>query len=118
MTDTEFYTNIKGLPEGRNYFTSYNYSDTHAWVEVSRTDKTVTLAAVEVEADPEWLAKKNFIPGGFCGHMANQSEQTWLFKEISDRTFITVRMTKKNGWARIGVRFREGRAIHFYDYNF
>lgn len=108
-------TNIKGLPEG-NYFTQVMYTDRHAWRELRRTQKTVTVQLVEVSKDPEWIAKQQFHPGGFCGHMANQGEQTWLFKEVSSAT-LTLRLTKR-GWSHKGERFVEGRAIEYYDYNF
>lgn len=112
MTDT----NIKNLPEG-SYFTEIGYSQSYPWVEVSRTAQTVTLAKVEVATDPEWTAKREFLPGGFCGHVPNQSEQTWIFDHINRGVTRTIRRTK-NGWSHKGVRFIEGRAREFYDYNF
>lgn len=107
-------TNIKGLPEG-NYFTEIMYSDQHAWREVARTPKTVTVQRVAVDKDPAWIAIKEFHPGGFCGHTSNQHAQTWVFKEF--RETRTLRLTKR-GWAHKGTRFVEGRATEFYDYNF
>jgi hypothetical protein len=114
---TEFYTNIKNLPEGRTYFTESGYSQSYPWVELSRTAKTVTLAKVDVAPDPEWAKKREFYPGGFAGHCANQSEQTWLFAGIDESRTKTIRLTKK-GWAYKGTRFTENRAVEFYDYNF
>lgn len=108
-------TNIKGLPEGE-YFTSYGYSDSHAWKVISRTEKTITLASVEVDNDPEWIAKREFHPGGFFGHTSNQNEQTWIFKAIGQARHV-IRMTKK-GWSYKGEMYSEGIARHFYDYNF
>lgn len=112
-----FHTNIKGLPEEANYFTEICYSDAHPYVEVKRTAKTVTLARVNVETDPDWIAKKQFYPGGFFGHTPNQHDQTWLFKSVGKPT-VRVFKTKKGTWASKGVRFAEGRATEFYDYNF
>lgn len=109
-------TNIKNLPEGE-YFTEIGYSQQYPWKVVKRTEKTVTLVKVEVAGDPEWAAKKDFQPGGFCGHCSNQSEQTWLFAGINEGYTCVIRKTKK-GWSRKGVRFVEDRAIEFYDYNF
>ena len=108
-------TNIKNLPEGHNYFTEWGYSQSYPWVEVSRTAKTVTLAKVNVTKDPDW--KPSITPGGFCGHCDNQHEQTWLFAKINPEYKMTVRQTKR-GWAHKGVRFSEGVAREFYDYNF
>lgn len=109
-------SNIKNLPEGE-YFTECGYSDLHAWKVISGTAKTVKLARVEVAADPEWKAKMEFHAGGFCGHMSNQGEQTWLFDRVNESCTITVRKTK-NGWTSMGKRFLENRATEFYDYNF
>jgi hypothetical protein len=109
-------TNIKNLPEGK-YFSEIGYSQSYPWVEIKRTAKTVTLARVEVYTDPEWTAKKEFSPGGFCGHCSNQEEQTWLFAFINDNHTITIRNTKR-GWSHKGVAFYEDRAFNFYDYNF
>jgi hypothetical protein len=113
-TDSKVHTNIKGLPPG-NYFTEYGYSQSYPWVEVSRTLKTITLAKVQVKKDPDW--KPHFIAGGFAGHCTNQSGQTWLFDKINPLQLTVIRTTKI-GWSRGGVRFDEGRAIEFYDYNF
>lgn len=107
-------TNIKSLPEGK-YFTEYGYSQSYPWVEVSRTEKTATLARVVVTADPDW--KPEITSGGFCGHCTNQSDQTWMFKGIDVTDMVTIRRTKL-GWSRKGVKFREDQAIEFYDYNF
>jgi hypothetical protein len=109
-------TNIKNLPEG-TYFTEIGYSQQYPWVEIKRTATTVTLAKVEVEADPEWAAKRVFHAGGFAGHCANQHEQTYLFGRINRDVTCTIRQTKK-GWSLRGVKFIEGRAREFYDYNF
>lgn len=109
-------TNIKNLPAGE-YFTECMYSDSHAWVVVSRTAKTITLSPVEVETDPEWTAKQKFHIGGFCGHMENQHEQTWIFAKVNYEFKRIIRMTKK-GWANNGTRYMEGVAREFHDYNF
>lgn len=107
-------TNIKNLPEGK-YFTEIGYSQTYPWVVIKRTDKTVTLARVLVDKDPAF--QPNIIPGGFAGHCDNQSDQTWLYKGISQRETKTIRLTKK-GWSHQGVRFWEDVAREFYDWNF
>ena len=108
------YTNIKSLPEG-TYFTEVGYSEYYPWVEVKRTAKTVTLAKVMVARDPDW--KPEITPGGFLGHCSNQSDQTWLFYKVNPDHTTTIRMTKR-GWARGGVRFVEGWAVEFYEWNF
>lgn len=109
-------TNIKNLPEDFNYFTEWGYSQSYPWVEIHRTAKTVTVALVQVQPDPEW--KPEIIPGGFAGHCTNQHEQTWLFRKIEDRITKTLRQNKKGEWVLKGVKFSEGVAREFYDYNF
>ena len=109
MTDT----NIKNLPEG-NYFTEIGYSQQYPWIEVKRTATTVTLARVMVQKDPEW--QPEFVTGGFCAHCTNQHAQTWMFLKISDSQ-IKVRKTKL-GWSYQGVKFIEGRAREFFDWNY
>lgn len=108
-------TNIKNLPADREYFTERGYSQSYPWVVVKRTAKTVTLAAVEVTPDPEWKAE--VLPGGFVGHCVNQHEQTWIFSHIDMNHTKVIRNTKR-GWRLRDVPFTEGRATHFYDYNF
>lgn len=109
-------TNIKGLPEGRNYFTERGYSQLYPWVEISRTAKTITLAKVEVRVDPEWHPEMH--PGGFAAHCSNQSDQTWLFDRITDQT-VTIRRNAHGHWQHTKHRrFREDEARYFYDYNF
>lgn len=108
------YTNIKNLPEGE-FFTERGYTQSYPWIVVKRTEKTVTLARVNVKRDPEW--KPEFVPGGFCAHCTNQRDQTWLFSHIDHKNTKVIRMTKK-GWSLGGTRFTEDRAVEFYDYNF
>lgn len=110
MTDT----NIKNLPEG-TYFTEIGYSQQYPWLVIRETPTTRELVKVVVDRDPEFTP--NILPGGFCGHCDNQHLQTWLYKGIRPTETVTIRKTK-HGWSRNGVRFIEGRAREFYDWNF
>ena len=107
-------TNIKNLPEGQ-YFTEIGYSQTYPWKATRETRTTITLQKVAVLPDPEW--KPDFLPGGFAGHCTNQSEQTWLYGGLTQEK-VTIRKNKKGAWVHKGVRFMEGVAREFYDYNF
>ena len=109
-------TNIKGLPDDK-YFTEYGWSDSRPHVVVGRTAKTVKVSPVRVEPDPAWQDAMQFSPGGFCGHVHNQSEQTWLYGGVSE-SITVLRKSKRGDWVNSGRRFREGCAVHFYDYNF
>lgn len=112
-------TNVKGLPEGRTYFTELGYSQTYPWVEVHRTPRTVVVAKVSVEQDPEWLERRQFVPGGFHGHTPNQHEQTWLYGGVNEDYRRRLHWSEKRGaWVLHGVRYVEGRAVEHYDYNF
>lgn len=110
-------TNVKNLPAG-TYWTSYSYSDSKIWKEVKRTAKTVTLIPVWVAADPEWKAKMQAHIGGFCAHVSNQQEQTWLFDKIRDDFTIMIRQTKRGWRSANGDKFLPDRARYFHDYNF
>lgn len=117
-TSTDIRTNLKGLPEltdGRTYFTECGYSQKYPWVEIRRTEKTVTLAKVNIKPDPDW--KPEMHAGGFSAHCSNQSDQTWLYAGVDESNTRVVRMTKR-GWASQGTRFLEHQAIEFYDYGF
>ena len=117
-------TNIKNLPmgPGNRYFTERGYSQSYVYKEISRTAKTRTLARVLSVKDPEW--KPDFVPGGFCAHCTNQSEQTWVYAGIDADDTVTVREVKSRYygedtcWGYKGRTFVEGRAREFYDYNF
>ncbi len=116
----QFNTNIKGLPEGE-YLTETMHSDTCPWVVVSRTEKTITVAPVLTERDPEWTP--NIIPGGFVGHCTNQDEQTWLYAGV-DTGRLTLRLRKSRYygsdklWGSNGREFIANGARRKYDYNF
>jgi hypothetical protein len=115
MEDDMTHTNIKNLPEGKTYWTEYGYSQSYVWVEVSRTAKTVTLANVYSQLDPDW--KPEIHVGGFAGHCSNQNTQTWKFMFINEDYKRTIRLTKK-GWRYKGTKFVENVAREFCDYNF
>lgn len=117
-----FTTNIKGLPEGE-YLTETGYSQTYAWRVIGKTATTMTLQMVAVERDPEW--KPEIYAGGFAGHCANQSEQTWRFAGYYEGGETTVRLKKSRYcgsdklWGdKHGREFVANGARHFYDYNF
>jgi hypothetical protein len=113
LSRVNFYTNIKGLPEGE-YFTGSGYSDSHAYKVVKSTAKTKTLIRVEVEKDSEF--KPEFHAGGFSAHCSNQRSQTWIFNKFCTRE-IVIRLNKK-GWQYNGSNFLGNSAVEFYDYNF
>ena len=82
----------------------------------------MTVQLVEVEPNPEW--KPNWIAGGFAGHCTNQSDQTWIYKNLSPiTTIIRLRKSRYHGsnklWAsKQHGEFVDNGAVEFYDYNF
>ena len=115
----KFYTNIKNLPEGEEYFTEHGYSQHYSWVVIRHNPKSVVLAKVEVKKDPVWTEKfqKEYLPGGFCGHSPNQGDQTWFFDKVNKDVTRTVRKNK-NGWSHKNVPFSPNQCVYYYDYNF
>ena len=122
----EFTTNIKGLPEGE-YMTETGYSETYPYkvVERSASGKSVYVVPVKVKPDPEWVAKMEWVPGGFAGHCVNQSEQTWLYDGIDEKAKPRALRLKKSRycgsdklWGDKGREFIANGARYFYDYCF
>jgi hypothetical protein len=110
--------NVKNAPEA-TYFVRYGYSQVYPYVLVRKSDsgKTAYLKPVRTIGDPEWTP--HILPGGFCGHCDNQSEQTWLYDGVEDRE-IAIRKNRRGEWSRMGERFAEDKngPYYFYDYNF
>lgn len=102
--------NIKGLPEGGDFYTEVGYSQTYPYEVVRRTAKTITVRAIKTKPDPEW--KPEMHVGGFSAHCSNQQSQTWLFDGYYDveKTFRPDTKTAQRNW-RAGAQY-------FYDYNF
>lgn len=64
----------------------------------------------------EW--KREFIPGGFAGHTANQREQKWIFQDDKESSPLRYRLSTAF-FTRAGHRMMvTEQPYHFYDYNF
>ena len=115
-------TNIKNLPldPTNKYFTYVGYTQRYPYklIALSPSRKTLTLAGLRLEPDPEWHEKIQWVTGGFAGHCPNQSEQTWIYKGINDWNIVKIRKNKDGEWRYKGRRFIEDQAVYFYDYNF
>lgn len=88
-------------------------------VRVSPSGKTFWATADECTLDPNW--KPDFVPGGFAGHVTNNSEQKYTYKTApNDANRLAFRLRKNGLWnnKHVGdkVIFDVRRA--FYDYNF
>lgn len=101
-----------------NYANHYGYSDVNPFEIVRRvSDKTLEIRAMKAERDPSW--KPDFVAGGFCGTVVNQSSQQWLIKSDPDGRVVRIRLGK-HGWKDAAKR-RYGLSdepVKFYDFNF
>lgn len=92
------------------------WSDSKAYTIVKRTAQTLTLRRCKATLSTDF--KPNFIPGGFCGTVINQNEQTYSYEEDENGEIITARWSKvKRGFYWNGMYVKAGRS-EFYDYNF
>jgi hypothetical protein len=101
-----------------NYANHIGYSDINPFEIVRRiSDKTLEIRSMSYEQDPSW--KPNFVSGGFCGTVVNQSEQRWIISSNELGTIVRIRLGKK-GWKDSGGnRYAlADQPQKFYDYNF
>jgi hypothetical protein len=78
------------------------------------TPHTVTIQRDKATGDPNW--KRDFTPGGFLGHTANDRDRTYTYERDPQGEVRTVRPTRR-GWSSNGLRVTRGRH-EFYDSNF
>lgn len=81
------------------------------------SDKCVEVRDMNAVLDPKF--KPNFIPGGFCGTVVNQHEQSYIYSSNPDATIRRARKRKNGEWYITGgTLINFGRAYKFHDYNF
>lgn len=101
-----------------NYANFIGYSDVEPFEVVRRiSDKTVEIRAMDAELDPTW--KPEFVPGGFCGTVINQSTQRWNITSNPNNEPRRIRLGKK-GWRDSGGNqyLLSEQPRKFHDYNF
>ena len=98
----------------RKYISQYGYSDVYAYEVVKVcTPKKVMIRALKTEIK---VAPKEFFPGGFCGHFADNHAQEWNYE--SDPTAPEVALfLGKEGWG-LGRYRMSDTPYKFHDYNF
>ena len=107
------------LREIKPYCNHIGYSDIEPY-EVVRvvSDKCVEVRRMKCEELP-W--EREFYPGGFFGHTANQREQKWEITPDEEAATFKVRWSEANEtWQRgkhIAFRMAD-EPRKFYDYNF
>jgi hypothetical protein len=104
-------------PTVKNFANHYGYSDVNPYEIVRRvSDRTIEVRRMDTTIDPSW--KRDFIPGGFFGHTANNDSQKWIIVSNPANEVIRIRLTK-SGWRNKGMRFQlADKPVHFYDFNF
>lgn len=94
------------------------YTDVEPWEVVSiDTPKKLTIRKMTCVELP-W--ERDFIPGGFVGHTANDREQKWDIKSDEAGLRVSIRLHKDLTWRiRDGQRFSVcDKPVKFYDNNF
>ena len=92
------------------------YSDAEAYTIIKRTAKTLTIQRDKATLSPDF--KPEFIPGGFCGTVVNQHEQTYTYEPDPNGSVRIARWSeKKKGFYWHDLHVTPGRH-EFYDYNF
>ena len=92
------------------------WSDKEAYTIIKRTRATLTLQRDNATLEKSF--KPEFIPGGFCGTVVNQDEQTYTYTRNPEGVVIIAHWSdKNNGFYYNGLRIIPGRH-EFYDYNF
>lgn len=98
----------------RKYCNFHGYTD----IEPYEVVKVVSAKCVEIramDATPIELPKQ-FFPGGFSGHYADNRNQKYEYKSNENNSIHRIRLGKK-GWDR-GQHVMSDRPHKFYDYNF
>lgn len=92
------------------------WTDRHAYTIIKRTANTLTLRRCKAILSPDF--KPDFIPGGFCGTVINQDEQSYTYEEDEKGRVVKAYWSDKYKCFRFGgLRVVPGRH-EFYDYNF
>jgi hypothetical protein len=101
-----------------NFANHIGYSDVNPYEVIRRvSDKTIDIRPMDAERDPSW--QPDFVPGGFCGTVINQSEQKWVINSNPQARTVRIRLGKQ-GWRDAhGNRYQlADEPVKFYDYNF
>jgi len=99
-------------------FANYQLGSDTIPYEVIRvvSDKTIEVRRMKAELDPSW--KRDFIPGGFCGHTANNDSQKWIVTSDKTQPVIRIRKQKSGRWGKNGWFYLSDKPVYFYDFNF
>ena len=108
------------------HVTEFHWTDRDAW-EVIEVMSPRRIKIQELDAECT-RTPKDFHPGGFCGHYADNHAQEYKFSSNpKNRTKVLSWRGKAKRWAEVGQRtqyslfglHKKGeQAVKFYDYNF
>jgi hypothetical protein len=89
----------------------------HEVVEV-RTPNKMMIRLMDAKLDPTW--KRDFHPGGFFGHTANDRTQRWFITENPAYPVFAIRKHKNGKWFdKHGGRYNiADEPYKFHDHNF
>lgn len=108
------------------HVTEYHYTDRDAWEVI----EIISPRRIKIrELDAECTRKpKEFHPGGFCGHYADNNDQEYSYtSNEKNRTKILSWRSKAQRWCEVkqqtryskfGLHQKGEQASKFYDYNF
>lgn len=118
------------LPEVKpfvgQHVTQFHYTDRDAWevIEII-SERRIKIRQLHAELV---RAPKDFHPGGFCGHFAdNHSQEYKLTSKADNPTKVLSWRDKAKRWAEVGqitkyslfgLHKKGEQAVQFYDYNF
>ena len=100
------------------YANHIGYSDVNPF-EVVRCVSLKTLDIREMVAtEKPWM--RQFMAGGFLGHVVNQEDQDWDIQPDPDAPLVRIRKHKDGKWYdRDGARYvLDDLPVKFHDFNF
>ena len=93
------------------------WTDRHAGTVIARTAKSLTIRQDKAILDPNF--KPEFIPGGFCGTVVNQYDQSYTYEpDENGRIYKAYWSDRKRGFYVEKCLYVSKGRHEFYDYNF
>lgn len=97
--------------------TVHYYTDAKAYTVIKRTAQELTLQRDKAILSPDF--KPEFIPGGFCGTVINQEEQSYSYEPDKNGRVVKAYWSEAKKAFYVEKSLRVGKGRHeFYDYNF
>jgi hypothetical protein len=103
---------------GMMYANHIGYSDVNPFEVVDYVSlKTLDIREM-VATEKPWM--RQFMAGGFLGHVVNQEDQDWDIQPDPDAPLVRIRKHKDGKWYdRHGARYALAeKPVKFHDFNF